>query len=192
MLNHSILAGPLRTLNTSFGPCHPARSSRAWSVSWLTFVTPAMLRTIPWVRLNIGGQEGIKYISRGGKHNRSLFLQIHLAAYLLSGVAFSLYFQTSLVKQVYRGTYPRNTSHCSSAPSQTFSGSVRMPHDQTGSINNSHYGKLDARSRVVIAESWTPGREKPLAVPPRAKQQRPHYVSIPLLKSFKPIEEHYV
>ena len=81
----------------------------------------------------------------GGKHNRSLCLQIHLAAYLLSGVAFSLYFQTSLVKQVYRGAYPRNTSHCSSAPSQTFSGSVRMPHDQTGSINNSHYGKLDTR-----------------------------------------------
>lgn len=43
-----------------------------------------------------------------------------------------------------------------------------MPYDQSDPIDNSNY------------KSWILGREEPLAVTtPRAKQQRPHYVSIP-------------
>lgn len=139
MLNHSILAGPLwGHLILSFGPCHPARSSRARSV--LTdLCNPCRDEHNTLGKTGHGRAGGDKADFQGREIQKTL--QVQVAVYLLSGVAFSfLCFQTSLMNSCTQGHI-----HAILTSSQTFSATVRMTYDQTGCIKNHHYRKLDAR-----------------------------------------------
>lgn len=140
MLNHSILAGPLwGHLILSFGPCHPARYSRARSVS-SHLCNPCRDEYNTLGKTGHGRAERDKADFQGREIQKTL--QIQVAVYLLSGVAFSfLCFQTSLMNR-----YTQGHIHATIVTSsQTFSATVRMTYDQTGSIKNHHYRKLDAK-----------------------------------------------